>query len=211
VINKKKIWKIIIAADDAEVHNITRMVLNDYSFEGHSLKLLSAYSGAEAKQLIKANPDTAIILLDIVMETYDAGLQLVKYVREDLKNTFVRIILRTGQPGRVPEKDIIIDFDVNGFKEKTELTVQKLYTTIVTALRSYRDLQILEQRRYRLEQINKASTHLFKHQSIKEFANELLAQLGAILKPDDRSFHYPVSGVSALINLRTRVIPHFSL
>lgn len=198
MVKQKKIWKIIIADDDPEVHNITRMVLNDYSFEGRPLKLLSAYSGAEAKQLICANPDTAIILLDVVMETYDAGLQLVRYVREDLKNAFVRIILRTGQPGRVPEKDIVIDFDVNGYNEKTELTVQKLYTTVITALRSYRDLQILEQRRYRLEQINKASTYLFKHQSIKEFANELLAQLVAILKPDDSSYDYPVSCFSAL-------------
>lgn len=97
-------WKIIIADDDPDVHNITRLVLDDYEFEGRPLKFLSAYSGEETKALIAAHPDTAIILLDVVMETDDSGLQVVRHIRRELENHFVRIILRTGQPGKARKK-----------------------------------------------------------------------------------------------------------
>ena len=97
------------------------------------------------------------------METDDAGLKVARWIRQDLKNPFVRIILRTGQPGKAPERDVIIDYDINEYKEKTELTVQKLFTTITSALRSYRDLRIIEKNRYGLEQIIKASACLFEY------------------------------------------------
>jgi len=193
-----KPWKVILADDEEQVHGVTRMVLNNYVFEGRPLELLSAYSAAEAKQLIFSNPDTAIILLDVVMETDDAGLKLVRYIREDLKNSFVRIVLRTGQPGKAPEKDIVTDYDINEYKEKTELTIQKLFTTIISALRSYRDLRIIENRRKVLEHINKASARLFKHQSLKEFSNEVLAAVISVLKNDESGANHTISGFSAL-------------
>ncbi len=197
-VDKKKPWKIIIADDEVEVHNVTRMVLNDYVFEGRSLHFLSAHSGMETRELLKKNPDTAIILLDVVMETDDAGLQLARYIRQDLKNAFVRIILRTGQPGKAPERDVIIDYDINEYKEKTELTVQKLFTTITTALRSYRDLRIIEKNRFGLEQIINASAHLFEHQSLQEFARGVLTQLVSILRLDESSAYLQLSCFSAL-------------
>ena len=196
-LNRKNPWKIIIADDEAEVHNVTKMVLNDYVFENRPLKFLSAYSGKETKELLFSNPDTAIILLDVVMETDDAGLKLVRDIRQELKNSFVRIILRTGQPGKAPERDVIIEYDINEYKEKTELTVKKLFTTITSALRSYRDLRIIEKNRYGLEQIIKASAHLFEHQSLKEFAKGVLTQLVSILKLDESSAYLQFSGFSA--------------
>ena len=111
-------WKIIIADDEEEVHSITRLVLGDYEFKERSLNFLSAYSGEEALELIKENPDTAIILLDVVMETDDAGLEVSRRIREEHNNIFVRIILRTGQPGKAPEQKVITDYDINTTKKK---------------------------------------------------------------------------------------------
>jgi len=193
-----KDWKIIIADDEPEVHNVTRMVLSDYTFEGRGLEFLSAYSAKETLDLIKKHPDTAIILLDVVMETDDAGLRAAREIRQVLKNKFVRIILRTGQPGKAPEKDVIIDYDINDYKEKTELTVQKLFTTITSALRSYRDLRIIEKNRVGLEQIIRSSAKLFEHQSLKEFAKGILTQLIAILRLGEDSMYIKFSGFSAL-------------
>lgn len=196
--DKKRPWKIIIADDESEVHNVTRMVLSDYVFEGRTLQFISAYSAKETEQLIEKNPDTAIILLDVVMETDDAGLKLSKYIRQVIRNQFVRIILRTGQPGKAPEKDVIIEYDINEYKEKTELTVQKLFTTVTAALRSYRDLRIIEKSRIGLEQIIKSSAHLFEQQSLKEFAKGVLTQLISILKLDESSVYLQLSGFSAI-------------
>jgi DNA-binding MarR family transcriptional regulator/response regulator of citrate/malate metabolism len=136
-------WKILIVDDDAEVHTITRLALRDVVFEGRSLSFLSAYSAQEARQLIQAHPDTAIIFLDVVMETDDAGLHLVQYVREALGNALVRIILRTGQPGQAPEDVVALNYGIDDYKTKTELTAQKLMISVVTALRAFSTLMAL--------------------------------------------------------------------
>ncbi|MGL5060681.1 MAG: response regulator, partial [Microcoleus sp.] len=101
-------WKILIVDDEIEIHNITKLALNDFTFERKTITFLSAFSGKEAKEIVKENPDIALILLDVVMETEAAGLEVVKYIRDILDNKLVRIILRTGQPGQVPEDVVIV-------------------------------------------------------------------------------------------------------
>lgn len=144
-------WKVIISDDDAEVHAVTRLALEDFRFEGRSLQFFSAYTGRETRDLINAHPDTAVLLLDVVMEHENTGLELVEYIRKELKNSFVRIILRTGQPGQAPQMQVIRDFDINDYKEKIELTDQKLYTTVMGSIRAYRDMRLIEQHRREIE------------------------------------------------------------
>ena len=191
-------WKVIIADDEREVHSITEMVLSDYVFEARGLEFLSAYSGKEARQLIGEHPDTAIILLDVVMENKDSGLEVIRHIREELANRFVRIILRTGQPGEAPETEVITQYDINDYKEKTELTSQKLFTTVTTALRAYRDLRVIEKNRRGLEQIIDSSARLFEIQSLKNFAKGALIQLISILGLDETSLYFQVDGFTAL-------------
>lgn len=136
----EKSWKILIVDDDDEVHTVTRLALSDFTFEYRSLVFLSAYSAQEAKHLIQAHSDIAIVLLDVVMESENAGLNLVKFIREDLKNSLVRIILRTGQPGQAPESHVATHYSIDDYKTKTELTAQKLSTTVITALRAFSTL-----------------------------------------------------------------------
>ncbi len=146
--------KLLIVDDEKEIHVMTKLVLSDYSYEGSTLEFLSAYSGKEAKKLIKEHPDAACILLDVVMETNEAGLEVARFIRKDAENDKIRIILRTGQPGKAPEKEIILNYDINDYKEKTELTTQKLFTSITTALRSYNHLVELEQKTIEIAEKN---------------------------------------------------------
>lgn len=141
----KRSWKILIVDDDTEVHEVTKLALSDFTFEDKALTFMSAYSAQEAKQLIRAHPDTAIVFLDVVMETDAAGLQVVQYIREELANPLTRIILRTGQPGEAPETLVAAKYGIDDYKTKTELTAQKLFITVVTALRAFSTLmQMLE-------------------------------------------------------------------
>lgn len=190
-------WKIIIADDEEEVHTITKMVLEDFEFNERPLTFLSAYSGEEALQLIKENPDTAIILLDVVMESDDAGLEVARQIREEQKNEFVRIILRTGQPGKAPENKVISTYEINDYKEKTELTSVKLFTTITASLRNYRDLRIIEKNRRGLEQIIDASKNLFQRQELCRFSQGVLTQLLSILNLDECSLYLQDSAFTA--------------
>ncbi len=144
-------WKVLIVDDEVEVHNITRLALEDFTFDNKRLKFLSAYSGTDARRIMAEHPDVAVTLLDVIMESDDAGLITAKYIRETLHNRAIRIVLRTGQPGQVPERQAIVDYDIDDYKTKTELTAHKLFTTIITALRSYKAYTELESMNYELE------------------------------------------------------------
>lgn len=174
-------WKIMIVDDDDEVHAISRMVLREFAFEGRGIEFLSAHSGAAAKQLMAEHPDTAVLLLDVVMESETAGLDVVQHVRQALGNPFVRIVLRTGQPGLAPERSVVLQYDINDYREKTELTAQKLVTTVIASLRAYRDIRTIETSRRGLEQIVGASAQLFQTQSLAHFSASVLRQLTALL------------------------------
>lgn len=150
--------KVIIADDEQEVHAVTRFVLKDYEYKGKKLEFLSAYSGEEAKQLLMNNPDASLILLDIVMEKDDSGLDVAEFIREDLHNSLIRIILRTGQPGMAPEEDVVFKYDINDYKEKTELTSRKFRTALTMALRSYTQIVTIDSFRVILEQEVQART-----------------------------------------------------
>ncbi len=159
----EKQWTIIIADDDPEVHAMTKIVLKGIIFEKKSIKMLNAYSGHETKQLVKDHPEAQIILLDVVMEKDNSGIEVIKYIREILHNSMIRIILRTGQPGIAPEEDVIINYDINDYKEKTELSSQKLKTTIISSLRSYSALKRINEMNENLEHIVEERTKDLKH------------------------------------------------
>ena len=174
-------WKMLVVDDEPEVHSITRLVLADFSFRGRAIQFLSAYSATEAIAILEREKDIAVILLDVVMETDDAGLRLVHHIREVMGNRYVRIILRTGQPGQAPERNVILEYDINDYKSKTQLTAQQLFTCTVAALRSYEDLIAIDANRRGLEKIIEASSSLFKTRSLKLFAAGVLTQLSAIV------------------------------
>jgi diguanylate cyclase (GGDEF)-like protein len=133
-------WKVLIVDDDKEVHSFTKLALNDFLYLNRSIEFVSAFSASEAKVILKDINDFAIILLDVVMETSSAGLDLASYIRNELDNSLSRIIIRTGQAGEAPERYVIEHYDINDYKEKTELTRERLFTTIRTAMVQYNQL-----------------------------------------------------------------------
>lgn len=183
-------WKVLIVDDEAAVHDVTRLALSDFSFEGRRLRLQSAYSGREAERAITDHPDTAIILLDVVMETDNAGLDFVHYVRTVVKNHLVRIILRTGQPGQAPEQKVIVEYDINDYKHKADLTAQRLFTAVMGALRSYRDLNYISQFNQALRRfVPQELTQILGKRSIIEVAlgDHVEGNMGVVFS-DLRSF-----------------------
>jgi len=183
--NEEKIyeekWKLLIVDDEPEVHTITKSVLKDFVFEHKRLEFISAYSGTEAIEKLTEHKNIAVILLDVVMESDDAGLRVVKQIRDELQNGEVRIILRTGQPGMAPEREVILNYDINDYKEKTELTSTKLFSTIVTAIRSYKDICTIKQSKEGLKKIINASRTIFQIHSLELFVQGVLTQLVSIL------------------------------
>ena len=174
-------WKVLIVDDEPEVHAVTKLALGDFVFQEKDLEFISAFDGEEAKRIFLEHDDIAVVLLDVVMETDDAGLKVAEFIRNEANNHFTRIILRTGQPGQAPERDVIINYDINDYKSKTELTAQKLFTVVIAALRSYRDIIVIEENRQGLEKIISASADLFSLHSLESFIEGIVQQLASLL------------------------------
>jgi CheY-like chemotaxis protein len=139
-------WRVLIVDDDVDVHVVTKFSLSNACFQGRRLSFLHAYSGDEALHILRTTPDVALVLLDVIMETSEAGLKVARQIRDELHNKLVRIVLRTGQPGQALEHSIILDYDINDFWCKSDLTTRKLFTTVISSLRSYANLVEAERR-----------------------------------------------------------------
>jgi diguanylate cyclase (GGDEF)-like protein len=170
-------WKVLIVDDDPEIHSVTKLALSDLVVLGRHLEYLHAYSGHDACILIEEHEDIVLVLLDVVMESDDAGLVVVKHIREVLKRDDIRIVLRTGQPGYAPEESVIKDYDINDYKTKTELTRRKLVTTVYAAVRSYQQIDSVTQYRKGLEKIIGAAANLLELRTIHDYASGVLAEL----------------------------------
>jgi response regulator RpfG family c-di-GMP phosphodiesterase len=186
-------WKVLVVDDDAEVHLVTKAVMVDYRFEGRELQFISAYSADEAREILKKEENIALILLDVVMETDHAGLDCVKFIREELENDVVRIVLRTGQPGQAPEKNVIINYDINDYKSKTELTSQKLFTIITSSLRSYSHILTINKNKQALEYLINSSKDIFKLNTLDSFGEKVIKILDGMLSIFDKKLEYSLS------------------
>ncbi len=169
----KESWKILIADDDEGVHNVTELVFSAFKFDDKPIQFINTYSGNETIEALKNDSDIAVILLDVVMETDDTGLQVIEKIRNEMNNKMVRIILRTGQPGQAPEDKVLIDYDINDYKNKSELTSRKLKSSIITSLRSYISIR----------KINELNTTL--ERKVEERTAELAASLEIIEKDEE--------------------------
>ncbi|MGF1721111.1 DUF3369 domain-containing protein [Vibrio kyushuensis] len=178
-------WNVLIVDDEEEIHRVTKMALNKFEFENRPLNFISALSAGEGKQAFLDNENIAMVLLDVVMETEHAGLELAKWIRDEHGDLNVRIVLRTGQPGQSPEQSVIKDYDINDYKAKTELTAQKLYTATLTALRAYQHIMILEHSKLGMEQVVKATKNVMDKLGFVAFSKAALEQIITLINVSD--------------------------
>lgn len=141
---KKTVYKLLVVDDDQSIHDITNMALKSMQFSDFDLEIYSAYSAPEARMILEQHNDIALALIDVVMDTPEAGLDLVNYIRNEMQNKLIRLIIRTGQANDFPQMHVIQHYDINDFKEKTELTLERLYTTIRTSIKQYEQLLELQ-------------------------------------------------------------------
>ncbi|MBT0585853.1 bifunctional diguanylate cyclase/phosphodiesterase [Alteromonas oceanisediminis] len=177
-----RVWNILIVDDDEEIHTVTRLALSDLIVSDRKLNFLHAYTGAQALEVLEEHKrDIAIILLDVVMETDDAGLNVVKHMREQMHLLEPRIILRTGQPGYAPEEQVIKTYDINDYKTKTELTRGKLMTAVIASIRSYQQLRTINQSRIGLQKIIQSAANLLEEHSVKGYCEGIVTQITSLI------------------------------
>ena len=146
-------WKVLLVDDEPDIHAVLRLAMQGIVVEGRSLHLLDARSADESKLKLQEHPDTALILLDVVMETEQAGLALVHFIRHQLNNAKIQIVLVTGQPGYAPQREVITDYAINGYRLKSELTADNIFVSVYAALRTYQALHQLDQQHQALQEM----------------------------------------------------------
>ncbi len=174
-------WLVVVVDDEPEVHEVTQLVMAGFEMDGRGLKFIHCHSAQEARAVLSEPNDIALILLDVVMESEHAGLDLARQIREEIRNVNVRIVLRTGQPGQAPEEQVIRDYDINDYKEKTDLTRRKLITIFYAGLRAYRDLMRIELARLGLRRSIEAISQVYDSQNLRSFASAVLEQVNFLL------------------------------
>ncbi len=192
----RKPWKILVVDDDDDIHQVTKLVLNKFKVDNHPVELLHAYNSDDAVRILESNGDIAVILLDVVMESEHAGLDLVVKIRQEMRNHYTRIVLRTGQPGQAPEASVIEEYDINDYKEKTELTTQKFKTLCISLIRSYRDICIIDQQRRALERLIESLSQIVQIADLSSFASIVLDQVVNLLMLDQDAFYCRIHEVS---------------
>ncbi len=191
-------WRILVVDDEPDIHVVTRRALEKLVFKERPIEILSAYTGAEGYKVLASEPDIALVLLDVVMETPDAGLKLAHDIRNSLNNQVVRIVLRTGQPGNAPEEQVIVDFDINDYKSKTELTKSRLFVTVVSSLRAYEGLVAIEHHYQELRQREAEDLEL---RSAKELAETKAATKGQFLATMSHEIRTPMNAILGMLKL----------
>lgn len=173
IISEQK-YLILVVDDEPDMHALSRLSLKKLTFRGQGVELAYASSGQEAVSFMRLHPETAVILLDVVMETSSAGLDACQTIRQEIGNQFVRILLRTGQPGAAPEKKVIDDYDIDGYLAKAELTSNRLYTTVRTALKAYSELLDLQRHREVFNTIYQSLTSLHVLDSLEASLQQIV-------------------------------------
>ena len=189
-------WRILVVDDDADVHSATRLALRDQQIEGRGVELLHAHSADEAWRVLSDDEAVAVVLLDVVMETPDAGLQLVRRIRDELGRSALRIILRTGQPGYAPELETLRHYDINDYRTKAELTRERLFASLTTALRAFR--LVMETMRQRDELRDLSHALAASREAEREAAEQRLQA--------ERALREAQEGIERQVELRTRVL-----
>ncbi|MEY8263166.1 MAG: response regulator [Bermanella sp.] len=140
--------KILSVDDESSAHDVTKLVLSNFKFEGAHPDIIIAMSAKEACEYMRQHDDVALVLLDVVMESDHAGFEVVETIRQELHNHRARIVIRTGQPGDMGMETTMSNYEVDGYVEKSSLTHNCLHATVYSALRTYKDAALLNLTRH---------------------------------------------------------------
>lgn len=160
-------WQVLIVDDDPNGHVMPQRALNELTFRRRKVEVIDAFSTGEALKKLEENADIAVAVVDIILQTEDEGLRLVRTIREEMGNRLIRIILRSGEERKFPESRLIIDYDINGYTGRSEDSAKQFLISIITAFRSYEHLRTIYSLNKSLEEKVKDRTQALSDANLK--------------------------------------------
>jgi diguanylate cyclase (GGDEF)-like protein len=179
--SRQPVWRVLAVDDDADFQRATAFALSELELLGGRIELIQAFSCREASMLLAKHHDIALVLLDVVMETEDAGLRLIKALREVIGNRETRVVMLTGEPGMAPAHEVMRDYDINDYWTKSELGAERLLTVLTAAVRGYAQLKAVASARRGLQMIVESSNALFCSKNTRELSAKILSEITSLL------------------------------
>ncbi|WP_374385013.1 response regulator [Dongia sp.] len=132
-------WSILIVDDDSEVHAAIGLALSGAEIDGRRLRLSHCHSASEARtRLAGDEEDIDLVLLDVVMESAEAGLDLLESLRAEPETRSLPVLIHTGQAGRFSENMVRARYDISGYLPKSSVTQQGLLSALRAVLQEGR-------------------------------------------------------------------------
>jgi two-component sensor histidine kinase/CheY-like chemotaxis protein len=178
-----KAWKVLIVDDDRDVRLVSELALRGLAVDDRPVSLLFAANAAEARVLLADHDDIAVALVDVVMESQQAGLELVRWIRGELGNWWVRLVVRTGEPGSAPEARVMADHELHDYLAKSETTARRLVSCVTGALRAWRDQHIIRLQRSGLQNVLQAVDGLFANRELDTLLASVLRETSTLISP----------------------------
>lgn len=177
----QRVWRVLAVDDDVDFQRATAFALSELEVLGGRVELVQAFSCREAQMMLAQQHDIALVLLDVVMETEDAGLRLIHSLREVIGNRDARVVLLTGEPGLAPAHEVMRDYDINDYWAKSELCAERLLTVLTAAVRCYAQLRAVATARRGLQMIVESSNALFCSKNTRELSAKILTEISSLL------------------------------
>lgn len=180
--SNRSVWRILIAGDEEGVRETIKYALCDVEVCGRKIEFHDAYNSEMTLRLLESIPDVAVLLLDIVMEKANVGLDLISVIRNDLKMSDVRIVLRGDESNKIPSMDIIRDYDINDCQFKHELTQEKLFILMTSSIRAYKQICTIQNSKRGLDLILRASSELIARERLNDFSYGIIVHMASLLR-----------------------------
>lgn len=187
--------RILVVDDERDVHLLSHISLKSLTYDRRGVEILTAGSAEEALRIMVEVPNIAVVLLDLVMEDGRSGLDLCRRIRGELRNHLVRLVLRTGQSGKAPEREILQTYDIDGYLPKAELTAARLFSSVRTSLKAFYELARMEKDRQAVQRIDHSLLALRPYQSLESMLERIVGTVSEVLYAEEVAMLVRLSGV----------------
>ena len=172
---------VLTVDDDTDFQNSLSFTLRSMKILGKRINHIRAFNYAEASNILSGPDEIDIAFFDVVMDSDDAGLRLIKVAREMLGNQELRIILLTGQPGIAPMQSLMTTYDINDYWTKTELTADRLKSILIGNYRTLLQIREISRAKRGLQLIVASSDAIFASSNYREFSARVLTEISHML------------------------------
>jgi len=155
-------WNILIADDDAKIHRIKENSFFKDKILGKPLNFVSAYTKEDAFRILEeSHSEISVIIFDIIL-TEGSGSDVIKYIRNILKNEKIQIIIRSDAPIDFSKSEINKNYLIHDYIVDDDNTDGKLFFTVKSAISTYNDILKIEYQKKQLQAGISAASYIQK-------------------------------------------------